>query len=391
MIPLSRNIMVVAGEASGDMHAATLVRALKRLEPNYRYYGVGGKKLQEEGVELVANSAEMAVVGLTEVFFKLPAIIKVMNSLTRSFQEMKPAIIILVDYPDFNLVLARRAHARGIKVFYYISPQIWAWRKGRIKTIREIVDKMAVILPFEASLYRSAGLDAEYVGHPLLDMIPPLTSAQEARERLGLRRDVKTVSLLPGSRPGEVKRLLPICLQAAVEMQHQQDLQFIMPLANTLSRELVESITQTYNLKITVIPNAIYDILAASDLAIVASGTATLEAGLMETPMIIIYRVSWLTYLLGRLFIKVKNIGLVNIIAGQTIVPELIQRSANPERLASLAECLLGDEEARSAMKIALSKLRSLLGAPGAADRAAQLAAGLLKTSLMATPADRFL
>lgn len=385
---MSHNIMVVAGEASGDMHAAALVKALKRIEPKYRYYGVGGKQLQAEGLELVANSAAMAVVGLTEVVLKLPSIIRVMNRLTRSFQEKKPAAVILVDYPDFNLVLARKAHARGIKVFYYISPQIWAWRKGRIRTIRSIVDKMAVILPFEALIYQSAGVDAEYVGHPLLDMIPPYAPPQEARERLGLRTDVKTVSLLPGSRPGEVERLLPICLQAALKMQQQQDLQFIMPLANTLSRDLVEGITSRYNLKITVFPNAIYDVLAAADLAIVASGTATLEAGLMETPMIIIYRVSWLTYFLGRMFIKVKNIGLVNILAGETIVPELIQRSANPEDLALLADSLLFDQSARSKMKIALSQLKDQLGAPGAAERAAHLAANLLNASLLADHAD---
>jgi lipid-A-disaccharide synthase len=300
-----QNIMVVAGEASGDLHAAALVQALKRIEPRYRYYGVGGEKLRAEGIELIADSAAMAVIGLTEVFLKLPVILKVMNSLVRSFQEKKPVAVILVDYPDFNLILARKAHARGIKVFYYISPQIWAWRKGRITTIRRNVDKLAVILPFEAPIYRSAGVNAEYVGHPLLDMIPPPSSQEEARERLGLRAGVKTVSLLPGSRPGEVAKLLPVCLQAATIMQQQQELQFILPLASTLSRDFVESIINRYNLKITVVSNAIYDILAAADLAIVASGTATLEAGLMETPMIIIYRVSWLTYLLGRMLIKV--------------------------------------------------------------------------------------
>jgi lipid-A-disaccharide synthase len=379
MSPEYKNIMVVAGEASGDMHAAALIRALKRIAPNYRYYGVGGEKLRAEGVELVADSAAMAVVGLTEVFWKLPFIVKVLNRLTRSFQEKKPAAVILVDYPDFNLVLARRAHTRGIKVFYYISPQIWAWRKGRIRTIRQIVDKMAVILPFEEYMFQSAGVDAEFVGHPLLDMIPAAASQEEARKRLGLRTGVKTISLLPGSRPGEVARLLPLCLQAAQKMR-QQELQFIMPLASTLSRDFVENITSRYHLQIAVVPNAIYDILAAADLAIVASGTATLEAGLMEIPMIIVYRVSRLTYFLGRMFIKVKNIGLVNILAGKTIVPELIQREANPQRLAELADQLLGDHNARERMKIALSKIKDQLGAPGAAERAAQLAANLLNT-----------
>ena len=380
MSPEYHNIMVVAGEASGDMHAAALVRALKRINPNFKYYGVGGEKLRGEGVELIAESSSMAVVGLTEVILKLPSIIKVMNRLTRSFREKKPAVVILVDYPDFNLVLARKAHDRGIKVFYYISPQIWAWRKGRIDTIRRVVDKLAVILPFEALIYQLAGVDAEYVGHPLLDMIPSSSSQEQARERLGLRSSVATIALLPGSRPSEVARLLPVCLQAAIKMNHQQEVQFIMPLASTLSLDFVESITSLYNIDVTIVPNAIYDTLAAADLAIVASGTATLEAGLMETPMIIIYRVSWLTYLLGRMFIKVQHIGLVNILAGKTIVPELIQGEANAERLAELVDRLLGDQNARARMKIALSKIKAQLGAPGAAERAAQLVTNLLNT-----------
>jgi lipid-A-disaccharide synthase len=379
--PEYQNIMVVAGEASGDLHAAALVQALKRIEPLYRYYGVGGEKLRAEGVELIADSAIMGVIGLTEVFLKLPVILKVMNSLVRSFEEKRPAAVILVDYPDFNLILARKAHARGIKVFYYISPQVWAWRKGRITTIRRNVDKLAVILPFEESIYRSADVNAEYVGHPLLDMVPPPSSQEEAREKLGLRAGVKTIALLPGSRPGEVSRLLPVCLQAARMMQQHQELQFIMPLASTLSRDFVESIINPYNLKITVVSNAVYDVLSAADLAIVASGTATLEAGLMETPMIIIYRVSQLTYLLGRMLIKVKNIGLVNIIAGKTIVPELVQTEANPERLAELANSLIADQSARDRMKIALSRIKDQLGAPGASERAAHLVANMLNTS----------
>lgn len=389
MFPECQNILVVAGEASGDMHAAALIRELKRTNPNYRYYGVGGEKLRAEGVELYADSAAMAVIGLTEVFLKLPFIIKVMRRLTRSFEEKKPVAVILIDYPDFNLVLARKAHAAGIKVFYYISPQIWAWRKGRVKTMRRIVDKMAVILPFEALIYRSAGVDAEYVGHPLLDMIPPPCSQEEAIQTLGLRSGVKIVSLLPGSRPGEVERLLPVCLQAAEKMQKQQELQFIIPLASTLSLDFVKRITKGYNIQITILSNAIYDILAATDLAIVASGTATLEAGLMETPMIIIYRVSCLTYFFGKLFIRVKNIGLVNIIAGKAIVPELIQREANPQLLAELADQLLSDRNARAMMKIALSKIKDQLGAPGAAARAARLVANLLSTCPVPGHADK--
>jgi lipid-A-disaccharide synthase len=375
-----RKIMVVAGEASGDLHAASLVEALRRLDPTIRFYGVGGEKLREAGVNLLADSADMAVIGLTEVFLKLPLILKVMRKLKRSFDEEKPAAAILVDYPDFNLRLAQAAHKKGIKVFYYISPQVWAWRKGRIRTIREVVDKMAVILPFEASFYREAGVDAVFVGHPLLDAIPEPSSREEARKKLGLREGIQTVGILPGSRRSEVTRLLPVCLEAAEKMQKNADLQFVLPLANTLSQDFVDEIIRRYKVDISVMPHAIYDVLAAADLAIVASGTATLEAALLKTPMIIIYKVSWLSSVLGRVLIHVKHIGLANIIAGKTIVPELIQSEANPAAIATLAGELLKNGEKREAMQEELSKIKDKLGTPGAAERAARLVYDMLKS-----------
>lgn len=365
------------------MHAAALVLALQRRDPLLRFYGVGGERLREAGVKIIADAADMAVVGLTEVGRKLPFIIKVMKRLTASWSVEKPAAVILVDYPDFNLILARRAHKSGIKVFYYISPQVWAWRRGRIGTIRRFVDKMAVILPFEEPLYRAAGVDADFVGHPLLDTITTCSSSQAAaRENIGLSLSARVVSLLPGSRPGEVARLLPVCLEAARYMLRQGEVKFIMPLASTLSRAFVNEIIARHQIPVTIISQAMYDVLAASDLAIVASGTATLEAALLETPMIVIYRVSWLSYLLGRIFIKVKNIGLVNIMAGKTIVPELIQRAANPERIAALATGLLADPQERARMKTDLAKIKDQLGAPGAAERAAALVGKLMANPL---------
>ena len=379
MLPEYRNILVVAGEASGDLHAASLVEALRRLDPAIRFYGVGGEKLRAAGVALLAESSDMAVVGLTEVFFKLPLIMKVMKKLKRSFRAGEPDAAILVDYPDFNLRLARAAHKRGIKVFYYISPQVWAWRRGRIGKIKRFVDKMAVILPFECSLYCEAGVDADFVGHPLLDAIPAHFSQEEARKKLGMKEGVRIVGILPGSRPSEAMRLLPVCLKAAEKMNRHADLQFVLPLASTLSQNFVEEIIRRYEVDIAVIPHAVYDVLAASDLAIIASGTATLEAALMKTPMIIIYRVSWLSYFLGRMFICVKNIGLVNIIAGKSIVPELIQSEANPDSIAALAEDLLNNRDKREAMQADLSKIRDKLGTPGAAERAALIVYNMLK------------
>jgi len=370
--------MVVAGEASGDMHAAFLVEALQRRDDRFRFYGVGGEKLRRAGVRLIADSADMAVVGLTEVFVKLPFILKVMRQLKNSFPAEKPEVVILVDYPDFNLVLAKAAHRRGIKVFYYIAPQIWAWRKARIGKIRKYVDKMAVILPFEATLYHEAGVDAVFVGHPLLDLIPPPCSKEEARRIIGLKEDVTTVGILPGSRPGEVARLLPVCLKTAEIMNRESRLQFALPLAGALSRNFVEDVIGRRGVKVAVVDDGVYNVLSASDLAIVASGTATLETALMETPMIIIYRVSLPSYILGRIFIQVKNIGLANIIAGKTIVPELVQTEANPQRIARVAQELLEDESKTEEMKLELSKLKNKLGTPGAADRAAQIVCSML-------------
>ena len=385
MSPEYQTIMVAAGEASGDMHAASLVQALRRRDPTLRFYGMGGDRLREAGVRLIADAAEMGVVGLTEVCRKLPYIIKVMKQLTASWDVEKPAAVILVDYPDFNLILARRAHKRGIKVFYYISPQVWAWRRGRIESIRRFVDKMAVILPFEESIYRSVGVNADFVGHPLLDMMICPSSQRAARERIGIPLNGRVVSLLPGSRPGEVTRLLPLCLEAARLMQEQGQTQFIMPLASTLSQDFVAEIIARYHVPVTVFSQAMYDVLAASDLAIVASGTATLEAALLETPMIVIYRVSRFSYFLGKMFIRVQNISLVNIIAGKTIVTELIQGAANPERIAALATKLLENPEEMARMKLALSGIKSQLGTPGAAERGASLVVKLLANPLKPT------
>ncbi len=377
-----RTVAIVAGEASGDMHGASLVLALKKLDPTLRFYGVGGEKMRSAGVELLADSAEMAVVGLTEVFFKLPFILKVLRRLQDSFRRRRPEVVILVDYPDFNLRLAKAAHAQGLKVFYYISPQVWAWRKGRIDKIRAFVDKIAVILPFEVPLYREAGVEAVFVGHPLLDTIPARPAADAARRKIGLQEGTPIVALLPGSRRSEVAKLLPVCLEAAARMQaqmgHQGAIQFVLPLASTLSRDFITATLGSSRQEIKVVADSLYECLAAADLAIVASGTATLETALMGTPMIIIYKVSRLSYLIGRACIRVKNIGLANIIAGQTVAPELIQDEANPHRLAELAGELLSNPARRAAMTAEFAQIREKLGQAGAAARTARLVYDML-------------
>lgn len=374
MMTDSKKIMIVAGEASGDLHGSNLVKEIHNIDPSIRFYGIGGVKLKEAGIELIAGSSDMAVVGLTEVVFKLKFILKVMNLLKKSLREDKPDLLILIDYPDFNLPMAKAARKNGVKVFYYISPQVWAWRKRRVKQIEKVVDRMAVILPFEKKFYDKSKLDVSFVGHPLLDVVKKKYSRKEALKKFGLEEGVTTVGILPGSRESEVKKLLPEMLKAAGILEDKfAPIQFALPLADTLNIDFVSRITDQYPVKVKIIRDNIYDVLSISDIAMVASGTATLETALMETPMIIIYKVSALSYYIGKAFINVNNIGLVNIIAGKTIVPEFIQDEATPANMAKAISDMLTDRSRMDRIKQELSGIRGKLGSPGAAGRAARL------------------
>jgi len=375
----TKTVMIIAGEASGDMHGASLVREMLNIDSSLNFYGIGGNKLQDAGVALLAHASEMAVVGLTEVFSKLGNFLKIMNKMKKSLDSRKPDLVILIDYPDFNLPLAKAARKRGIKVFYYISPQVWAWRKGRIRQIKKYVDKMAVILPFEVDTYGQKDFTVEYVGHPLLDLVKPHYSRQQSREKFNISESKTTIGLLPGSRISEVEKLLPEMLQAAAILaQKIPAAQFILPLADTLKEEVVAGIISRFGIKVDVIRDNTYDVISCADLAVVASGTATLETALLGVPMIIIYKISPLSYLIGRLAVSVQNIGLVNIIAGKTIVPELIQHEANALRIAAEALDILKNEERRLQIIADLKEIRAKLGNPGAAMRAAKLACDML-------------
>jgi len=371
----SRRILIVAGEASGDLHGSHLVRQMRLLDPDLRFYGVGGKRMREAGVALTADIADTAVVGLTEVVKKIPAILRVRRALTRSLDTEKPALVILIDYPDFNLPLAKRAKKRGVPVFYYISPQVWAWRKGRIDQIKNTVDKMAVILPFEEELYRQEGVDVSFVGHPLLDVVKARYSREEALRRFGLKDGVRTIALLPGSRESEVDRLLPEMMKAAAMLDRKiPPLQFVLPVADSLPAQTVEDIVRPFGTKVALVRDDIYDAVATADLAIVTSGTATLETALLEKPMIIVYKVSAISYAVGRMVIRVPFIGLANLLAGKKVVPELIQAEASAERIAAEAIRLLASPERLASTKRELSRIRRNMGTEGAAERAARLA-----------------
>ncbi|HPQ43053.1 MAG TPA: lipid-A-disaccharide synthase [Syntrophales bacterium] len=375
----SKEVMLVAGEASGDLHGSNLVKAMHRIDPTIHFYGIGGEKLRGAGVEIVANLSEMSVVGLTEVLSKLGFILKVRRNLKELLQKKRPDLLILIDYPDFNLSLAKEARKNGIKVFYYISPQVWAWRRGRIYSIAQCVDRMAVILPFEAPLYEKAHLDVRFVGHPLLDAVKRKYTRKDALKRFDLKEGKTTIAILPGSREGEVKRLLPVMLQAAEILEDRlPSLQFVLPLADTLAYDFVAGMVNQSSVDVTIISDDAYDLIGLSDIAMVASGTATLETALLGTPMIIVYKVSTLSYLIGRAVINIDTIGLANIIAGKTVVPELIQRDANPEAMADEVYDILINRSRMDAMKRDLLDVCEKLGSPGASQRAAELACEMI-------------
>ncbi|OPY04222.1 MAG: Lipid-A-disaccharide synthase [Syntrophaceae bacterium PtaB.Bin038] len=375
--------MIVAGEASGDLHGAHLVREMRAVDPSIAFCGVGGRNLEAEGVRLIARSSEMAVVGLTEVFSKLRFIAGVFFRLRGMLRAEKPDLLILIDYPDFNLRLAAAAKDAGVPVFYYISPQVWAWRKKRVHRIRRIVDRMAVILPFEKDVYAEMGVDVDFVGHPLLDAVTRTRSRGEALAAFGLRDARPIVAILPGSREKEVTALLPEMAGAAEILARDfEGAQFVLPLADTVDPALVEGILRGRTVPVTVLQGQMYDAVGISDAAMVASGTATLETALLGTPMVIAYRISPLTAAVGRRVIRVTHIGLVNLIAGRTLAPELVQESATAPRLAAEVKAILADGRRSDAMRRELAEIRQKLGEPGAARRAASIALGLMGKSL---------
>lgn len=375
----AKTIMIVAGEASGDMHGASLVREMLKVNPSLNFYGIGGCRLKEAGVKLLADASEMAVVGLTEVISKLGSVLKIMSRMKKTLDTCRPDLVILIDYPDFNLPLARAAHKRGIKIFYYISPQVWAWRKGRIKQIKKFVDRMAVILPFEVDVYRQKGFEVHYVGHPLLDVVGTGYSRDQVRLEFGLDKKSNIIALLPGSRKSEVVKLLPQMMQAAeIITKEIPGTQFILPLAETLDKKIVTDIISGFAPEVDVISGRTYDVVSCANLAIVASGTATLETALLGIPMIIIYKISPISYFIGKIAVSVENIGLVNIIAGKTIVPELIQQKASGEHIAAAALAILQDDRKKQEMIDSLALIREKLGSPGAALRAAKLACDMI-------------
>jgi lipid-A-disaccharide synthase len=376
----SKKILLVAGEVSGDLHGSHLVEAIQSIDPEIQFFGVGGEGLERAGMEVLYPSQSLSVVGITEVFFKLRAVLKALHGLKKSIDRERPDLVILIDFPDFNLRLAKIAHRRGIPILYYISPQVWAWRPKRMKLIARLVKKMIVLFPFEVPLYEAAGVDVEWVGHPLLDIVKPTLSKEKAFQQFGLDPNRRTVGLLPGSRIHEIERLLPPLLASARFLQEEiPDLQFVIPLASGLPRTLLSPWMKNISVAVKVVEGFTYDAMNLSELLIAASGTVTLEGAILEKPMIIVYKVSLPSYWIARALIQVDHIGLVNLVAEKEIAPELIQNDVNPQRISDEALRILRDPLLSRKVAESMREVRQKLGEPGAAERAAHVALSLLK------------
>ena len=371
-----KRIMIVAGEASGDLHGAKLAGELLALDPHVALYGMGGESMAAAGVEILQDIANLAVMGLVEVLGRLWDIRQAMRKLTEQFSSRPPDLLILIDYPGFNLILAKKARQCNIPVLYYISPKVWAWREGRVKQIKQYVDRMAVILPFEKEYFRQHGRPVDYVGNPLLDSVQTKYSRREFCELHDINPSSTIVGLMPGSRKTEISRLLPLFLQVAGKLSGAiKNIVFLLPLAPTLTvQDLENSGLQESNVDLRIISENHYDMMAACDAAVAASGTLTLELAILNVPMVVSYKVAPISYLLGKQFIKVQFASLVNLIAGREVVREFLQNEAIPENIFEEMLRLLKDSEAKRIMQQQLADVTSQLGGPGASKRTARLA-----------------
>lgn len=371
--------MIVAGEASGDMYGAMLAREIRELAPDSSFLGMGGAGMRAAGVKTVIDANDMAVVGLVEVVAHFPVILNAFTALKRIIRTEPPDLVVFIDYPDFNLRLAKVAKRAGVKVLYFISPQVWAWRAGRVRKIARLVDHMAVLFPFEVPYYEKEAVPVTFVGHPLLDMVRPEMTRDEAFARFRLDPAKKTVGLFPGSRRSEIKTLFPVILEAAQLLTKDfPGIQFILPLASSLRDEDIRSQIVAAGLEITVVAGRTHDVIQVCDAIITVSGTVTMEIALIGIPMAIIYRVSPLTYAVGKHLIKVDHIGICNIVAGERVVKELIQDDAEPGKIAAEITAILTDPVYAAAIRAKLATIEAKLGSGGALGRVARLALAMI-------------
>lgn len=367
-----KKILIIAGEVSGDLHGGNLVKSIKKIDPSVYFYGIGGDHMRANGVELVYHINSIAFMGFIEVIKHIPFLKKVKHDILKLIDEKNPDGVILIDYPGFNLNIAKDIHKKGEKIFYYISPQIWAWGKDRLKLIKTLIHKMIVVFPFEEKMYREAGIDVAFVGHPLLDVIENYNF--ETKEKFfksnGLDVNKKLLTIFPGSRKQEIKKILPEIYQAVKRLQIEFDLNVAISGISSIGIMIYKDIVGD---KIPIIFNKNYELMKYANIGIIKSGTSTLEAALFELPFVVVYKTSYLSYLIGKRLIQIDKISLANIVTGEKIVEELIQKNCNADRIYNEIKTLLCDDSKRNDLILKLRKIKILLGEKGASDRAAKL------------------
>ena len=369
---------MIAGEASGDLHGASLIRELKKLDSSLKIFGIGGDKMQAEGMELIYHIDKMAFLGFVEVVKHLPFIKKVQRDLIDEVKKRNVKEVILIDYPGFNLSIAKKLKSLDLKLIYYITPQVWAWGKGRVKNIKELFNKVLVVFPFEEKFFKSKNVNAEFVGHPLIQEINSYNylNRDQLNNKFELDPAKEILLILSGSRKQEVKTIFPEAIKAASRLVDEFDMQIVVACSSNLDEKVFYELTDQKNFK--VIKDYTYDLLKHSKFGIIKSGTSTLEAGLMELPFVIVYKTSWLTYLIGKSLVKIKNIGMANIVLDEQVVPELIQNQANEKNIYSTAKNILSDDGLLNRMKLRLSRIKKVLGEKNAPKNAAKIIYSLL-------------
>jgi lipid-A-disaccharide synthase len=377
-------LMLVAGERSGEIYGAELATALRARLGEVEIFGCGGEAMRRAGVATTVDAHTITMVGITEVLSGLPRVYRAFKALLAEAERRRPQLAVLIDFPDFNLRLAKKLRERNIRVVYYVSPQIWAWRRGRLRQLKDRIDKMLCLFDFEEEIYQKAGIPVEHVGHPLVDMVRPHLSRQEFFAQAGLDPQTTTVALLPGSRRKEVLLNLPPMLDAATLLSISRTIQFVVPVAPTLDPTWLESLlARCYvgRAKVRTVANATYDALQHGDVAVVASGTATVEATLRERPFVVVYRVSPLTWLMGKFLVDVPYYSMVNLLAGKALITELIQNDFSAQKVATQVEYLLDHPEARERLVDGLRAVKARLGPGGATGRAADAVVRVLGAS----------
>ena len=373
------SILIVAGENSGEKYGADLIHQFKKIHPSLTFFGIGGKHMEAEGVRLLFPIEELAVVGGFEVISHLPRIKKIFDRVKKEIKRQKPLASVLIDSPDFNLRLAKKLKKLQIPTLYYISPTVWAWRKGRMRTIKKTIEKMMLIFPFEEKIYEKYGIPAVYVGHPLKERVKASLTKEELLKKYGLDSKKKLISLLPGSRKSELKYHMPVLVEALERIKNEWNAQFVLLLAESLEENFLLNLISPWFKGLKILSEDHYEAIASSTLVLSSCGTANLEAALLETPLISFYRISPLSYFFGIKLVKIKNYSIVNILAGKRIIPELIQRDFTSENIYEETKKILDSEKVRSEMKAQFRRIKTILGEKSASQNAARELERLIK------------